>query len=336
VPNEIDTSVEAGAEALFALLPDDEGDIGNEDEKAQKKEPDAVLEGDDDPEVDEDEAEDDDELQSSEDQDEESEEDAEEDDDAAEDQTFKVVVDGEEVEVTEAELLQGYSRTADYTRKTQKLAERREAQDAAETELQGVREVYDARLGMLEQALKETQGEEPDWDKVRRETPEQYPHMYANWQLQQQHLAKVREERKRVADEATASAQKRQAAFVAEETATLKLVMPEFADEAKAKALSRQLQEYGETQGFKREEVKGIADHRAIVILNKARLYDELQAKKEEVQKKGMKTPTIKPGSRAPGRKNRKAVSASKRARQRLRESGRVEDAAAAIELTLD
>ena len=41
--------------------------------------------------------------------------------------TFKVKVDGEEVEVPEDELLKGYSRTQDYTRKTQQLAEQRKA-----------------------------------------------------------------------------------------------------------------------------------------------------------------------------------------------------------------
>lgn len=42
------------------------------------------------------------------------------------DHLVKVKVDGEELEVPVAELLQGYSRTADYTRKTQSLAEERQ------------------------------------------------------------------------------------------------------------------------------------------------------------------------------------------------------------------
>jgi len=42
------------------------------------------------------------------------------------DQLTKVVVDGEEIEVPVAELLGGYSRTADYTRKSQQLAAQRQ------------------------------------------------------------------------------------------------------------------------------------------------------------------------------------------------------------------
>src|SRR5687768_8704663 len=44
--------------------------------------------------------------------------------------TFKVKVDGQEVEVTQEELLAGYSRQEDYTRKTQALA--RERQELAQ------------------------------------------------------------------------------------------------------------------------------------------------------------------------------------------------------------
>ena len=45
-------------------------------------------------------------------------------------QTFRVKVDGEEVEVPLDELLKGYSRTADYTRKTQAIAEARKQAEA--------------------------------------------------------------------------------------------------------------------------------------------------------------------------------------------------------------
>ena len=52
----------------------------------------------------------------------ESDEDEEQDEESEQPQTVKVKVDGEEVEVTLDELKSGYSRTKDYTRKTQELA----------------------------------------------------------------------------------------------------------------------------------------------------------------------------------------------------------------------
>jgi predicted ribosome quality control (RQC) complex YloA/Tae2 family protein len=52
-------------------------------------------------------------------------------------QTYTVRVDGEEVEVTIDELLSGYSRTQDYTRKTMALADQRKS---LETELEQIRQ----------------------------------------------------------------------------------------------------------------------------------------------------------------------------------------------------
>jgi hypothetical protein len=73
------------------------------------------------------------------------EEDVEEDDESEDDsptldETFVVKVDGEEVEITVREALQGYQRQADYTRKTQELAE---ARKAFEEEIQGYGEVLE-------------------------------------------------------------------------------------------------------------------------------------------------------------------------------------------------
>ena len=47
-------------------------------------------------------------------------------------QTFRVKIGGEEVEVPLDELLKGYSHTADYTRKTQAIAEARKQAEEAE------------------------------------------------------------------------------------------------------------------------------------------------------------------------------------------------------------
>jgi hypothetical protein len=77
--------------------------------------------------------------------------------------TFRVKVGNEEVEVTEDELLSGYSRTADYTKKTQALAETRKAVEAervAIEEAKQLRETYSQRLQAIEQILSKENAEE--------------------------------------------------------------------------------------------------------------------------------------------------------------------------------
>lgn len=53
-------------------------------------------------------------------------------DDDTSDETFTVTVNGEEIEVTRDELLAGYSRQSDYTRKTQELAAERQRLEGLE------------------------------------------------------------------------------------------------------------------------------------------------------------------------------------------------------------
>ena len=62
---------------------------------------------------------------------EESHEEEESEDESETETVYTVRVDGKDVEVTEDELLKGYSRQADYTKKTQELAEYRKQMDTA-------------------------------------------------------------------------------------------------------------------------------------------------------------------------------------------------------------
>ena len=103
-----------------------------------------ILDGDE-PQTEESQAEPEDEVvaaDEADDETEESEEVEEEEESQPTVRTFKVKVDGEEVEVPEDELLKGYSRTQDYTRKTQQLAEQRKA---AESEFEQVRKERDRK-----------------------------------------------------------------------------------------------------------------------------------------------------------------------------------------------
>jgi hypothetical protein len=85
--------------------------------------------------------------------------------------TFTVKIDGKEEAVPLDELLKGYQRTADYTRKTQALAEQRKA---AEAELNAVREeraTYSQLLTALQQQLQQQQESPVDMERLYREDP---------------------------------------------------------------------------------------------------------------------------------------------------------------------
>lgn len=73
--------------------------------------------------------------------------------------TYRVKVGKEEVEVPLDELLKGYSRTADYTKKTQEVAEARKMVEAERQKIEEasrLRDQYAERLSVIEQMLSQT------------------------------------------------------------------------------------------------------------------------------------------------------------------------------------
>ena len=88
---------------------------------------------------------------------------------------YRVKVDNEELEVDLDELIKGYSRTSDYTKKTQTLAEQRkqvEAERAKIEEAAKLRETYSQRLQVIEQML--SQQPEEDLSALKDSDPVGY------------------------------------------------------------------------------------------------------------------------------------------------------------------
>ena len=112
------------------------------------------------------------------------------------------------------------------------------------------------------------------------------------------------------------------------EAQALAKAFPHWSDAAVAKAEKAAIREYLAKTGFREDEIAHAGDHRAIVLANKARLYDELMAKGATAVQKAKATPlkVEKPGGNAEPTNKR-----ADEARARAARSGRAEDAAAAL-----
>jgi chaperonin cofactor prefoldin len=244
---------------------------------------------------------------------------------------FKVKVAGQEVEVTEDELKSGYSRTADYTRKTQDLADARKAfEDKEVTAVRAERQQYAQRLADVDAALKELTPTEPDWAALQRSLP---PDQFTAQLLEFQQTQKAREaiaaEREKVGRLQYADAQASMTKFVADQTARLPELIPTWKDPEVAKTERGALREFGRVQGFSEDELNAVTDARVVALLHKAYSFDKAEKAKPKVQEKiaaALRTST--PGALQAPRKGH----ARKEAMAKLAKSGRIEDAAAAIE----
>lgn len=202
----------------------------------------------------------------------------------AETRKYKVKVRGEELEVEESELLNGYSRQADYTRDKMALADEKRAV-AAE------RQSYVEKLTATENLLA-AQAQEPDWTQLEQTlTPEEFSAAYSRWSIQQRHLDRVRAEKDRESHKlAQDHAAQRQAVIEAEQQRLLSLI-PAWTDET---VRSRQLEEatvFARKMGYSDEALSQITNAADLLVLHKAAQFDKLEQKAKSAKPVAAGTP---------------------------------------------
>jgi hypothetical protein len=182
-------------------------------------------------------------------------------------------------------------------------------------------------LGALQAQL---QGAETqiDWDRLYQEDPIEWVRQKEVMREKQEKLQAIQFEQQRVAQLTQQEQQQHLETHLKEQHAKLLEIIPEWKDPAKAKAEKQLLVEFGQKTGFTPEELKAIVDHRAVVALRKAALYDQMMTKRKAI------TPVTNNGPRPakPGAAGRVSqTTEAVRAKQRLAKTGRVDDAASAI-----
>jgi hypothetical protein len=242
---------------------------------------------------------------------------------------FTVKVDGKNVEVTLEELQKGYSREADYTRKTQQVSEERRAFQAEADLVRTERQQYSQLLGSLKAQLQQNAAPQQDMDRLYHEDPIEWVKQRELVRDAEKVHAAINSEQQRLSTiQAQEQYQSMQAHLAQQQDALLKAI-PEWGNPDKTKAEKTLLIEWGQKLGFSSDELKNIFDHRAVVALRKAALYDQMMTKRGNIRPAVNNGPKpAKPG--AAGRMDN--TTDSRRSQQRLAKTGRVNDAASAIE----
>jgi len=311
--------VNSAASAFLGLMGDDEG-AESQPERDQETEDNDVAE-----------VEDSDEVSYEADSDDDTEEavDAE-----PEPKRFKVKAAGEEIEVELDELISGYQRSKDYTQKSQALAEQRkevEARQAQLAEVQAEREAYATRLTALDNFLAAQLGDNVNMAELKETDPIGYAVKSAERvELEAQRKA-VQAEKDRIAQKQQADNEARLQAYLKQEAELLKQKLPEMAGE-KGNAIKRDILNYAKASGYSDEQLSKLYDHKVVVDLYKSMMYDRLMEAKPDAMKKVQAAPkTLKAGTTPQPSKSQQ----DKKVMQRLKQTGRVADAAAAFERLL-
>ena len=279
-------------------------------------------------------------LEDESEEDESEEEESEEDESEEEPDVYAVKVDGEELEVSLDELVQGYSRHSDYTRKTQELASQRDQmaqmqqQWASEiSQAQAERQQYMEAIGQFVQQsmVGLEQYASVDWESLREEDPIAFVTKKEEFRDAQERVRQAQAQQGVEAEKQKQEFAKIKQMALQEEHKKLVAAVPEWNEPEKRGELAKELSSYALSQGFKQEELQDLIDHRSLIVLMKAQKYDALQNSDVKAKKIKNKPKVIRAGKGT----NKKADSQKAKriaSMKRLKESGHVDDSVSLFE----
>jgi hypothetical protein len=257
------------------------------------------------------------------------------DDEETTDETFYTVkVDGEEYEVNLDELRKGYQLEKNYTKKAQALAEEKKEITTLKSQLEEQRNQY---LKITQNLIAEQSADLNTAKKQLGEIDRSVdPIGFVQKQLEVQDLEGKLQQRltvvKHASTEQQQQTQERMQQYLSQQNELLKSQLDGWGDAEKAKELQASIAKFALAQGYSDEDIKGLANARDVIVLNKARLYDEMVAKKDELQRKKVpEKAKIRRKSEAPKSGNTKKARDTKQKIDTFKRSGSVKDAAALL-----
>ena len=274
-----------------------------------------------------------------EDESEEEEEESEESDDEDEEALYAVTVNGEEQEVSLEELLKGYSRQSDYTRKTQELSSDRkgmeELQQKYNSEMAQIQAERQQYTEYLNQIVESSMGgldkyANLDWERLKESDPIEYVTKREEFREAQEKIQAMRNEQATAQQRQAEESKQLHAQMVKEEHLKLVSAEPDWGEPEKQKELAANVRNYALSQGFSEEELNSLVDHRSVLVLMKAAKFDAID--KADVKSKKIKN---KPKVIRSGKGTTKSEGSNKKRAAKMKrrqQSGRVDDAALLME----
>ena len=325
-------SIWEAQEALLKMT-EPEGETPETEEAAPTEEEESTEETQD--ESLEEESEETEETESEEEEVEEESEDTDEEPEVEADDT--IVFEGQEYKIDD--LVKGGLRQADYTRKTQALAEQRKGMEAAQqqytAESQAVQAERQQYINALSQIIQSSaQGLDQfariDWEALKEEDHIEYlskkdEYREAQEKVQQHQFAMQQAQQRQGVE-----SEHQHRIMLQQEHKALVDKHPDWADDSKRRELGSKLRDYAMAEGYSQEELSNLYDHRAVIMLNKAMKYDALQSSDIRGKKVKNKPKVMRSGKGV--QKSEESRTKRKAKMKRLQSSGHIDDAASILE----
>ena len=276
------------------------------------------------------------------------EESEEEDSDADESESeeevlYAVNVNGEEHTIPLDELIKGYSRQSDYTRKTQELSEQRKSIEANQAqwsaEVQQIQAERQQYVSALQNVIENSMGSldqfaTVDWATLKNDNPLEYITKRDEYREAQDKVRQAQFQQQQAQQAHQQESQQNHRRVLQEEHGRLVEALPEWGEQETRQKLSGEIKEYALSQGYTTEEISSLIDHRSLMTIYKAMKYDKASSPSVVKKKVKNKPRVIRAGS--PRTKSDSDKTKRTAQMKRLRGTGHIDDASTLLEDFID
>ena len=236
---------------------------------------------------------------------------------------FELEYNGKKEKLSAKQIREGYLAKQDYHRNIQKVkAEESQLQERVRAETTKAQQEYLQRLEIHKQAVSKLAGVRPihEIEQLAKEDPAAAQQEFLRLISVNQTMQQIEAEQRQAAQNLQVQQQAAMQAAIQKSRETLEGDIKGFA-EVYPKVLETVSKEYG----FEPKDVAQVYDARLIKVFHDAYQYRQLQQAKPEVSKRVVSVPKVmKPGS---GEKPNPAKEQADEAMQRLKKTGRLDDA---------
>ena len=250
----------------------------------------------------------------------------------SEETLYDVTVNGNNQKVNLNELMKGYSRESDYTKKTMDLSNQRKEVESLQSNLKkefdavkSSRNQYAEQLQVLTQNLQQ-QEQNIDWDNLYQTDPAEYVKLKAESDKKKEALNLAQQEQMRIQQEQRSEQEKVYNEYIAKERKILAEKLPVYADKNKSAEFTKRLSSFAKESGYSDQEIAMMVDHRAVLLLADAYRYNQLKKTKLSGNKVN-KAPRIVTSNASNIREDSDQKQNVDKRMTRLKKSGHIKDA---------
>ena len=241
----------------------------------------------------------------------------------SEEPSYEVKVNGQTLNVTLDELLQGYQREADYTRGKQDLSLEKSRLDQT---LQQSQTEINQKLAKLNELNNSAQSQlqaeyaNIDFEKLYEDDPVEASKLEHKMRKRAENLQRIQYETQQAQN---VELQK----FIQGEQSKVLSLVPEFNDPGKASKLKSDMKSYLTNVGYNNQEINTIYDSRQVLLIRDALAYDKIRRANPKVKKKVLNAPKVMRSGTT--KTNAEQVARLRNEKlNRLKKTGKVADAA--------